>query len=157
MSIIRDKRENQGLRLIVRRQPDESVELDLETSLEKYTFKLNSDDGVESKDRNIMIELTIEGKLAKEVAGEASVYFTEWALDDTDEAYRYVELMKYNVNVCGKKYVLPNAFVVDYEESTNNKSDDHPKFSLFIKQNKDERSDFSVTANEIAYPSEIEE
>ena len=67
-TIKEDETIQNGLRLIVRKAENEEPFLSIEGSVNKYTFKLNSDDGALTKDNNIMAELTIEGEYRDEVA-----------------------------------------------------------------------------------------
>lgn len=148
MATIReDEHVQNGLRLIVRKAEGEEAFLDIEGSVTNYSFKLNSDDGSLTKDNNIMAELIIEGEYREEVADKASQFMAEWATETTGAAYKYVELMRFNENMIRKRYVFPNAFVVDYDEWVDNATD-QVSFKLYIKQTKDKRTAFKMFVNE---------
>lgn len=136
-----------GLRLIVRKAEGEEAFLDIQGSVTHYEFKLNSDDETLTKDNNIMAELTIEGEYREEVGDKASQFMAEWAMETTGAAYKYVELMRFDENMIRKKYVFPNAFVVDYDEKVK-KATGTVAFKLYIKQTKDKRTAFKMFVNE---------
>ena len=149
MATIRENEEiKNGLRLIVKKAEKEEPYIILEESVKKYLFKLNSNDVAVVKDNNIMAELTIEGEYREEVADKASQFMSEWATETTGAAYKYVELIRFDENMVRKRYVFPNAFIVDYEEFVNEAAG-VVTFKLFIKQTKDKRTAFKMHVNEI--------
>lgn len=161
MATIREGKEKcnydgDGLRLIVRQAEGEEAFLDIAYSVKKYSFKLNSDDGAVTKDFNIMPELTIEGEYPAEVADKASQFMAEWATEaSSGTAYKYVELMRFDKEKIRKRYVFPNAFVVDYDEWVENAAGE-VSFKLYIKQHKDKKTAFKMFVNE-EKPAENEE
>lgn len=159
MATIREEKPDyngDGLRLIVRKAEGEEAFLDIANSVKKYLFKLNSDDGALSKDFNIMPELTIEGGYHEDVADKASQFMAEWATDASSKtAYKYVELMRFDKDKIRKRYVFPNAFVVDYDEWVSDAAGE-VSFKLYIKQYKDKKTAFKMFVNE-EKPAENEE
>ncbi len=148
MATIREEEHTKnGLRLIVRKAEGEEAFLDIEDSVNKYLFKLNSDNRSLTKDNNIMAELTIEGEYRDEVADKASQFMAEWATETTGSAYKYVELIRFNENLILKRYVFPNAFIVDYDEWVGDAAG-KVSFKLYIKQTKDKRTAFKMFVNE---------
>lgn len=137
----------EGLKLIVRKADGEEAFLDIAESVKRYAFKLNSDNGSLVKDINIMPELTIEGNYEVSIADKASQFMAQWAMETGSGAYKYVELMHYEDNKICKRYVFPNAFVVDYDEWVV-EANQSASFKLYIKQHKDKRTAFKMFVNE---------
>lgn len=142
-----------GLRLVIRKKEGEEPFLDLIESIKEYKFMMNSADDTKSKDKNIMVELHITGTYRAEVADQASKFMVDWALEETAEAYKYVELSKFDDKQVHKRYIFPKAFVVDYTEEDSEGSE-NPEFKLFIKENMDDRRKFKIFVDE-ELPSEL--
>lgn len=146
-TITENKKIKAGLRLIVRKAEGEEAFIDIEESVKSYVFKLNSRDDAMKKDNNIMAELTIKGVYREEIADRASQFMADWAMETTGAANKYVELLRFDENKIRKRYVFPNAFVVDYDETVEDAAG-AVAFTLFIKQTADERAEFKMFVNE---------
>jgi len=140
-------KKNYGYILKVKEQEDGEELFHLNNSqIKGYRFIMNSPNDVETKANNIMAELHIEGEFNDNTDDPIPKKIVEWSLTHTatGRAFKYLQF-DYTVDgVVKRRYIFPNAFVVDFEEKRGVKDcpSGRPCFELFIKQNKDDLDEF---------------
>jgi len=125
----------------------ESFEIkgDCITSVEMST-DIPADSNARTKDMGSTI--IIKGRILAAVNGgeaDGTKAFAEWSAIPAESAdcYRSVTVQRIAGGVLNRKYVFPNAFVIDYEEDFGD-VEGTGTYTLLIKQKKDKISDIVV-------------
>lgn len=112
-------------------------------------FISDSADETNARSTDINVGLEIEGKIIASLGGNDSNDETKklllWSLVNAEEigAYKEVSLEVILAGNVVRKYLLPNAFVVDYIENYDDKSG-MGKFILKLKQKKEKIKDIQI-------------
>lgn len=115
-------------------------------SIKGFKFIMNSPDDVETKEDNIMAELYIKGEFNNNTDDDIPKKIVDWCLTNTDtgEAFKYLQFDYIVGDLVKRRYIFPNAFVVDFQEEQGFDEKNSKGFYLFVKQNKDDLTDFSM-------------
>ena len=121
----------------------ESISLD-ERTIEKVIFSSDSakDSNARATDFGISAKLT--GKMLFKVGGgsdDGTLGLSKWSQVPSEQAdcYRNAEITVVSAGQVVRKYAIPNAFVMEYEEHLDDETG-VGTFYLHIKQKKDENS-----------------
>lgn len=131
-----------GARLSI--EGSESVKL-RETSITGITFGADIPHDSNARSTDLGSTVLIQGKILAAVNGEAADdtgKLAKWSLIPAEKAdcYRKVQIDIISASQVVRQVVIPNAFVVDYEEDFTDDTG-AGKFRLLIKQKKDKMSD----------------
>lgn len=118
----------------------ESIDLNIE-SIETVEFKTDTPNDSNARSTDLGTSLIITGKILTPVGGEAAdntIKLAQWSLVPAEKAdcYRSVEVDVISASQVVRKFTLPNAFVVDYEENYGD-VEGVGTFKLYVKQKKD--------------------
>lgn len=118
----------------------ESIDLNVE-SIETVEFKTDTPDDSNARSTDLGTSLIITGKILTPVNGEAAdttIKLAQWSLVPAEKAdcYRSVKVDVISASQVVRQFTLPNAFVVDYEESYGD-VEGIGTFKLYVKQKKD--------------------
>ena len=118
----------------------ESIDLNIE-SIETVEFKTDTPDDSNARSTDLGTSLIITGKILTPVGGEAAdstIKLAQWSLVPAEKAdcYRSIEVDVISASQVVRKFTLPNAFVVDYEENYGD-VEGVGTFKLYAKQKKD--------------------
>ena len=110
---------------------------------------MNSPDEVETKADNIMAELHIKGKFNDEEDDNIPKKIVDWCLISKKAgsiAFKYLQFDYVVGDLVKRRYIFPNAFVVDFVETReyDEETSEGAYFDLFIKQNKDKLKSFEM-------------
>ncbi|SFA80268.1 membrane-associated protease 1 [Clostridium frigidicarnis] len=118
----------------------ENIDLGIE-SLLTVEFKTDTPDDSNARSTDLGTTLVINGKILTPVDGEeadSTIKLAQWSLVPAEKAdcYRNVTVDVISASQVVRQINLPNAFVVDYEESYGDE-EGVGTFSLCVKQKKD--------------------
>jgi len=118
----------------------ESIDLNIE-SLLTVEFKTDTPDDSNARSTDLGTSLMITGKILTPVNGEAAdttIKLAQWSLVPAEKAdcYRNIKVDVISASQVVRQITLPNAFVVDYEESYGD-VEGVGTFKLYVKQKKD--------------------
>lgn len=118
----------------------ETIDLNIE-SIETVEFKTDTPDDSNARSTDLGTSVIITGKILTPVGGEAAdstIKLAQWSLVPAEKAdcYRSLEVDVISASQVVRKFTLPNAFVVDYEEQYGD-VEGVGTFMLYVKQKKD--------------------
>jgi len=118
----------------------ESIDLNIESVL-TVEFKTDTPDDSNARSTDLGTSLIVTGKILTPVGGEAAdntMKLAQWSLVPAEKAdcYRSIEIDVISASQVVRKFTLPNAFVVDYEEQYGD-AEGVGTFKLYVKQKKD--------------------
>lgn len=118
----------------------ESIDLNIESVL-TVEFKTDTPDDSNARSTDLGTSLIITGKILTPVGGEAAdntIKLAQWSLVPAEKAdcYRSIKVDVISASQVVRQFTLPNAFVVDYEESYGD-VEGVGTFKLYVKQKKD--------------------
>lgn len=131
-----------GLRLKI--EGSESIEL-RETSIINMEFGADIPHDSNARSTDLGSTVLIKGKILAALGGEAAddtSKIARWSLVPAENAdcYRKVQIDVVNASQIVRQIIIPNAFVVDYEEDFTDETGTGI-FTLLIKQKKDKMSE----------------
>lgn len=131
-----------GLRLKI--EGSESIEL-RETSIINMEFGADIPHDSNARSTDLGSTVLIKGKILAALGGEAAddtSKIARWSLVPAENAdcYRKVQIDVVNASQIVRQIIIPNAFVVDYEEDFTDETGTGI-FTLLIKQKKDKMAE----------------
>ena len=118
----------------------DSIDLNIE-SIETVEFKTDTPDDSNARSTDLGTSVIITGKILTPVgveAADSTIKLAQWSLVPAEKAdcYRSLEVDVISASQVVRKFTLPNAFVVDYEEQYGD-VEGVGTFMLYVKQKKD--------------------
>ena len=118
----------------------DSIDLNIE-SIETVEFKTDTPDDSNARSTDLGTSVIITGKILTPVgveAADSTIKLAQWSLVPAEKAdcYRSLEVDVISASQVVRKFTLPNAFVVDYEENYGD-VEGIGTFKLYVKQKKD--------------------
>jgi hypothetical protein len=134
-----------GFRLTIEGQ-NETISLGMD-NITRASYKSDTVDSSNARSTDLGLELRVKGKIITAVDGEAddTQKIAQWSTVSAEkaDAYRNVILETIAGDQVVRKFTLPNAFVVDYEESFGY-DEGAGEFELFLKQKKDKNEFITI-------------
>jgi len=127
-----------GIRLKI--EGKDNIQLD-EHNLQRCVFMTDTPDDSNARSTDVVNTILLTGKILTAIDGmsaDDTQKIAEWSLVRAEEAdsYRRVAVENIYADQVVRKYILPNAFVVDYEEIYGD-TEGVGTFKLTVRQKKD--------------------
>jgi len=127
-----------GIRLKI--EGKDNIQLD-EHNLQRCVFMTDTPDDSNARSTDVVNTILLTGKILTAIDGmsaDDTQKIAEWSLVRAEEAdsYRRVTVENIYADQVVRKYILPNAFVVDYEEIYGD-TEGVGTFKLTVRQKKD--------------------
>ena len=116
----------------------ENINLD-EKTIQKVTFSSDSATDSNARATDFGIAVKITGKMLYKVGEDGTLGLSKWSQVPSEQAdcYRNAQIDVVSAGQVVRKYTIPNAFVMEYEEHMDDETG-VGTFYLHIKQKKDE-------------------
>ena len=116
----------------------ENINLD-EKTIQKVTFSSDSATDSNARATDFGIAVKITGKMLYKVGADGTLGLSKWSQVPSEQAdcYRNAQIDVVSAGQVVRKYTIPNAFVMEYEEHMDDETG-VGTFYLHIKQKKDE-------------------
>ena len=122
-----------------------------EESTRQVTFKVEIPQDSRARTKDIGVTMIVKGKILPDTesagnAADSTAKLLEWSNIPAEkkEAYRSITLKVQSGGVTTRQYELPNAFIVDYDETFEN-AEGIGEFTLVLKQMKNKIAAVKVT------------
>ena len=122
-----------------------------EESTRQITFKVEIPQDSRARTKDIGVTMIVKGKILPDTesagnAADSTAKLLEWSNIPAEkkEAYRSITVKVQSGGVTTRQYELPNAFIVDYDETFEN-AEGIGEFTLVLKQMKNKIAAVKVT------------
>ena len=127
-----------GIRLLI--EGADTIRLD-EHSIQKCRFMTDTPDDSNARSTDVVNTIQLTGKILTAVDGlpvDDTMKIAKWSLVRAENAdsYRKVSVETVYANQVVRKFILPHAFVVDYDERYGD-TEGVGEFTLTVRQKKD--------------------
>ena len=120
-------------------------------STRQITFKVEIPQDSRARTKDIGVTMIVKGKILPDTesagnAADSTAKLLEWSnvTAEKKEAYRSITVKVQSCGVTTRQYELPNAFIVDYDETFEN-AEGIGEFTLVLKQMKNKIAAVKVT------------